>query len=385
MGLFMRDAWWQFSEAVSFLVRGMFQDRWRTGITLLNLLIFLCCYFCLAALAKASNEYGHQDGERNTLLVISKGIFNPGDSTITEADFVPIRELEPGQVASVSPLIFKLLKIDEYLIQVCGARQHEFEPVFALRLTQGSWPATDNDVLVSEGAMRLTKWKLGQTIKIFGKPFVIAGAVSAPGTKASSVWMTLPQAEKLFDTHGVYQFAWVQVAEGVNARDVREALQSDSRLNARYDVFFVDALYQQYAEALQGIRDISMVLVGFALVMVTFGTYGSVYLTLSERSREIAILRAIGFSSLTIRGLLMIRSLLQVIAAFIGSWGISAFLLARFNLLSPLTVNSLPLVVSIDAQIMGIGLGLALLFGCIGVWLPTIRLNYATVHESIQR
>jgi ABC-type antimicrobial peptide transport system permease subunit len=197
--------------------------------------------------------------------------------------------------------------------------------------------------------------------------------------------MPLPEAERLFNTYGVFQLAWVKVAANANASQLKQTLQMDERLNGRFDVFFVNALYQQYASALQDIKDISLVLMGFALALVMVGTYGSVYLTLSERSREITILRAIGFSTFTLRGILLLRSLLQVGLAFLLAWGISALLLNHFEKVSPLTINTLPLRVNIDGQVWGLGLLLAVLCGCIGVWLPTLRLRFLPVHESIQR
>jgi len=381
----MRDILWRFREAVGFVCRDMWSDGWRTAITLLNLLIFLCCYFCLSALAKAANEYGKQDEQNNTLLVMSKNVFNPGDSSITETDFTPILEMEPSPVQAVSPLIYKLLRIDDFLVQVCGARTADFTPIFELTLSAGNWPGETGEVAISDGAAVLTHWKIGQTLSIYGKPFKITGTVTAPGTKTTSVWMPQLEAERLFNTQGVFQFAWIKIAPNGNAEQVRQKLQNDPRLNTGYDVFFVNALYQQYAQALRDIKDISLVLMIFSLVLVMVGTYGSVYLTLSERSREITILRAIGFTSNSIRGILVLRSMIQIGAAFFIAWGVSAFLLARFEQLSPLTVNSLPLPVIIDGTILIVGLGLSVICGCVGVWLPTLRLNFASVRESIQR
>jgi ABC-type lipoprotein release transport system permease subunit len=376
---------WRFREAVIFLCRDMFKDGWRTTITLLNLIIFLCCYFCLAALAKAAYQFGRQDQQHNTLLVISKNVFNPGDSIIHENNFLPIREFEPGQVAAVSPLIYRLLRIDDYLIQVCGGRNQDFESVFGLRLSGGRWPKADNEVLIGDGAALLAHWKIGQTLSIYGEEFTVTGTVTVPGTRTSSVWLPLESAESLFNTQGVYQFAWVKIAAGVDADTVRASLQADPRLNTHYDVFFVDALYKQYAEALQDIKTISLVLAGFSLALVIFGVYGSVYLTLSERNREITILRAIGFSTNTIRGLLILRSLILIVIAFIVSWGISTALLARFDQLSPLTINTLPLPVVVEGNILGLGILLSLICGCIGVWIPTIKLRFSSVQETIQR
>ncbi|MHC1740052.1 MAG: ABC transporter permease [Anaerolineaceae bacterium] len=381
----MRDFFWRFLETVIFVWRDMFQDRWRTVITLLNLIIFLCCYFCLAALAKAANEFGKQDKQGNTLLIISKNVFNPSDSVITDADIQPFREQNFSQVESVSPLIYKLLRIDDYLIQVCGARQTDFEPVFGLKLSDGNWPTQQGEVLIGEGTVLLTHWQIGQSIRIFGKPFTITGIVIVPGTRTSSVWMTMTEAERLFNTSGVYQFAWIKIAANADADRVRQALQSDISVNQHFDVFYVDAIYQQYAQALQDIKDISLILVGFSLVLVVVGTYGSVYLTLSERQREITILRAIGFSTSTIRGLLAIRSTTQIGVAYLVAWGISAPLLHHFDQVSPLTVNTLPLPVTINSTILGFGFALAVICGFIGVWMPTIRLRYSSVRESIQR
>jgi putative ABC transport system permease protein len=363
----------------------MIRDGWRTGITLLNLLVFLCCYFCLASLAKAANEFGKQDRQDNTLLILSKNVFNPGDSSMKAEDFAPIHELEPQSVAAVAPLIYKLLRIDDYLIQVCGANAADYESVFGLKLSDGTWPSERGEVALSDGAVLLAHWKIGQTIMIYGKPFRISGTVTAAGNRTSSVWMPLAEAERLFNTHGVYQFAWIKVAPNADAGKVKQVLQADTRLNGRFDVFFVNALYQQYANALQDIKDISLVLMGFALVMVMVGTYGSVYLTLSERSREITILRAIGFSTNTLRGLLIFRSLLQVSVAFLLAWGTAEILLAHFEQISPLTINTLPLLVRIDIQVWGWGWLLSALCACLGVWLPTLRLHFLTVRESIQR
>ncbi len=381
----MRNFLWRTREAVWFMLRDMTRDGWRTAITTLTLFVFLCCYFCLAALARAANDYGAPAGNKSTLLVISKSVLNPADSVITEADMTPIKTLGPDKVKAVSPLIYKLVKIDDLLIQILGARQEEFISVFNLELREGNWPSSPEEVVISEDAAALAKWKIGESIFIYGKPFLISGIVSAPGTKASSVWMPMETAHDLFDTGPVYQFAWVALAEKADGGKIRTLLQSTPDLGERFDVFFVDALYQQYAEALAGIRDFSVVLVFFALAMVMFGTYGSVYLTLSERSREIAILRAIGFSSHSLRGLLILRLLIQAVTAFAAAWIFSALLLNRFNTVSPLTINSIDMPVFVDWQILSLGLLLSAVFCIAGVVIPTIRMNFSTVHESIQR
>ncbi len=371
--------------ALALLVKDMTRDGWRTFITVINLSVFLCCYFCLAAVAKAASAFGTQEEDRSSLMVIQNNVFDPGDSILTEEQFQPIRELMPGMVNAVSPMIFRLLKIESQLIQVRAAPLADLEPVYHLELISGNWPAGENEAVIGTGTAAMTGWKVGKTIRVFGRDFVITGVISSPGTKSSAVWIDLAAAENLFGTSGVYQFAWANVAPGMNAEEVQAILQKDPRLVDRYQVYFVDHLYEQYTRALNDVAGISSVLVLISLIMVMFGTYGSIYLTLAERARELTILRAIGFSSRSIRDILTARTLMQVIAAFITSWILSILILKYLSNVYPIVVHAILLEVNITPGMFLIGMLLALLFGWIGVVLPMIRVTNTEVHTMMAR
>ncbi len=374
----------RFTDTTRLILRDLIRDRWRTLITVANLFIFLCCFFCLAALARAAREFGKQGDNKNSLMVISKNVFDPSDSQITLEQFAPILELQPQKVAYVSPLIFRLMKIGDYLIQVRAAPLADFEPIFGLGLLDGRFPANPAEVVVGENTALQTRWKIGQVIRIFGRDFTISGIVSSPGTKASSIWMSLPAAEDLFGTHDLYQFAWVQVAPGVDSREVMELLNADARINHSFDVYFVDYLYAQYSQGLEDLSTLGTLLVILSLAVVMFGTYGTTFLTLAERNRDITILRAVGFGSRAVRSLLLLRTFIQLISAYLLAAGTSALILAALQRQNPLTVHAIPLDVRIDAGIFGIGLFLSLIFGGIGVKIPTLKLRQASIRETVE-
>jgi len=371
--------------ALTFFLKDMVRDGWRTIITVINLTVFLCCYFCLAAVAKAAAAFGTQEEDRSSLMVIQNNVFDPGDSILTEEQITPIRELMPGMINAVSPMVFRLLKIDSHLIQVRAVPLADLEPVYHLELTSGNWPTAPNEAVIGGGTAAMTGWEIGRTIRIFGRDFVISGMISTPGTKSSAVWIDLVAAENLFGTSGVYQFAWANVSPGIDAEEVQSRLQNDPRLADRYQVYFVDHLYEQYTRALNDVAGISSVLVLLALIMVMFGTYGSIYLTLSERARELTILRAIGFSSGSIRWILSARTLIQVITAFIGSWIISIFVLMFLSSEYPIVVHAILLEVKITPGIFFLGILLALVFGWVGVLLPMIKVSKTEVHTMMAR
>lgn len=372
-----------FKDLLRFLIKDLIRDGWRTIITSLNLLVFICCYFTIAALAQAAFKIGNQPTDRSSLIIISRNVFDLVDSVVSEEEFIPAQELQPEFVKSVSPLVFRIVKADDFIAQLRAAPLEAMQSVHSLQLLEGFWPIKTNEIIIGEGTAALTNWIVGDTVRIYGSDFKISGLVRAPGTKFSAIWMTLETASALFNNPGHYQFAWIQLQPGVDGEVIRENLQNDPRLNNRYDVFFSDNLYQQYTKAIADMKGISLTLVILALTSVILGTYSNVFLILNERSRDITILRAIGFQSSAIRGLIIIRTLLQVTAAFLLSWGISQLILGWFNKVNPLNLHSIPLPVTISGVIFLFGFSLTLVFGWVGVLLSTWHLQKRSVASFI--
>ncbi len=375
----------RFFEGIRFIFRDLQSDGWRSAITVINLVIFISCYFCLASMAEAGYKFGNQQRDPDELMMITHNVFDLSDSLISEADFEPIRELIPSQVKSVSPLILKHLNINGYFLQVRAAPLTDFESVHHLSLLEGAWPAGKNQVVIGEGARALTHWSIGESIRIYGVDFTITGLVHSTGTKFGSVWMSLEDAEQLFNTHGMFQFAWIVLTPGTDPDAVISQLNGDPRLTGRFDVYYADQLYQQYTSALNDVRDISLVLVILALLSVMFGVYGSTYLTLTERKRELTILRSVGFTSRTIRVVLSLRTVIQVILAYLFSWVITTLVIHWFESINPIMIHSIPLPVVISGKILLVGAVLSILFAWIGVWLPTRHLQKSSVISMIQR
>jgi ABC-type antimicrobial peptide transport system permease subunit len=375
----------QWGEFFSFVLRDLVKDGWRSFLTIANLMVFIACYFCLSALADAGKKFGAQPIDQSALMILSKGIFDPSDSQITEADFRPIETLIPAQVQSVSPLILRHMNIDGYMLQVRATFLQDFESVHSLSLISGTWPAQKNQVVIGEGTVNLTHWQIGRTIRIYGVDFTITGIVRAPGTKFASVWMTLENAESLFNTHGVYQFAWVVITPGANAEAVKAQIQANPAISDSFDVYFVDQLYQQYNNALSDVKSISLMMELLALLCVMLGAYGTTYLTLRERGRELAILRAVGFDSIQIRLILSARTLIEVMLAFVSAWGIAFIAVHIFQQTDPILIHSVPMPVSITWPAIVWGFLLCLFFALVGVLLPTRHLRSTSVANNITR
>lgn len=385
MGSSIKRQMGRISDLLRFTFKDLVSDGWRTLITVTNLLVFLICYFAMEAFAEAAYKFGNQPTDRSALLIVSRNVFDPSESVVTDEEFQPARELMPAYVKSVTPLMFKIIQANTSLLQLRAASLEDMQTVHSLSLVSGEWPTGGGDIVIGEGALSGTGWTVGSTVRIYGSDFRISGIVRAPGTKFSSIWMRLDQAEILFNLQGVYQFAWIQLQPTADAEAVRMQLQNDPRLADRFDVYFVDNLYQEYTKAVSDLKGLSSMLVLLALSAVMLGTYCNIFLILTERSREITILRAVGFQSGAIRGLIILRTLLQIAVAYLLAWRLTALLLTWFNRINPLSLHSIPLPVSISAFGLLLGAVLALIFGWVGVWLPTRHLRRRSVASFIQK
>ncbi len=385
MGKFTSTTMTKLADIFRFVIKDLINDGWRTTITIVNLLVFLCSYFALVGLAEAAYKFGNQPTDKSALLIISRNVFDPSESAISDQDFLPARELIPEYIKSVSPLVFKIINANGNLIQLRAARLIDMQTVHSLQLISGDWPNAANQVVIGEGTAAMTTWKIGQTIHFYGDDFSITGLIRAPGTKFSAIWMTLDAANDLFNLKGVYQFAWVQLQPGLDSEAIRAKLQNDPRIIDRFEVFFADNLYQEYTKALSDLKGVSGLLVLLALSAVMLGTYCNIFLILSERSRDITILRAIGIQSGTIRALITLRTLLLVCVSYFSSWGVTALLLNWFNRINPLTLHSVPLPVTISQEALWVGFLLSVFFGWVGIWIPTRHLRNRSVASFIQQ
>jgi len=120
------------AEGIRLVFLDLRSDGWRSAITILNLTVFISCYFCLASLAEAGQKFGSQPVEPGKIMMITHDVFDLSDSRITDQDFQAARELSSSIVSKVSQLILKHLNIEGYLLQVRGAPLEDFQTVNSL-------------------------------------------------------------------------------------------------------------------------------------------------------------------------------------------------------------------------------------------------------------
>ncbi|MFI6848839.1 ABC transporter permease [Kitasatospora sp. NBC_00085] len=174
--------------------------------------------------------------------------------------------------------------------------------------------------------------------------------------------------------------AWISPAAGADRLAARQAM--DRALDGQPQLTVTDTAAQ--AEGLRSLLDrmmlISMALLGFSVVIAGLGVAATLMLSVSERSREIGMLRAIGMSRQQLRRMLTLEAVLLALAgALVGTGlGLAYGWAAARSVTSALgTVGGPPVLLVLAALVLTVLTGLA------AAVLPARRVGRMTVVDAL--
>ena len=250
-----------------------------------------------------------------------------------------------------------------------------------------AYEAGTNELIVGEGIIReFAGFDLGQTIRLGSNEWVVVGIFSTGGTVFDSeIWTDLTVIQNLYQRGTSVQSIRARLTSPEAIEDVRAYAENDPRLNLDLQSE-VDYFASQAGGTASLITYLGVPLSIAMAIGALAGAWNTMYSSVDTRMREIATLRAIGFSGFAAAFGTMVESLaLAGLGGLIGAAGV--YLL--FNGVSASTLGSsfTQVVFSFAVTPMSVvlGLGLALIVGFLGGIIPAIRaatVPLLAVHRS---
>lgn len=209
----------------------------------------------------------------------------------------------------------------------------------------------------------------GDTLTLFDEPFLVAGIF-----RSRSVWengsliLPLPVLQRLTGRDGQVTYINV-VLENRTASGLEQATDSIEAVDARLlamptDTFVATDTRLELADAMAWMTSF------VAMLMGGFGALNTMMTSVHERTREIGILRALGWPKQRIVLMILLESCgLAFAAAAVGVLAAVALIAALSS--APIVAGMLAPV--IDGSVLTAGLGIALGIGLLGAWLPARR------------
>lgn len=355
-----------------FTFRDLLHDRWRSLLTILSLAVIVVGYLLLTSLAQALVILSRQAQITNNLLILAANTIDPMDSFINEGVLQAAVEIAPDQIRLAFPILFRHLTIDGQLVQVRAVALEAMSSSVGLTLVKGDWPDGPRQVVTSEGAAELASWKIGSTVNIYGTDFRVTGLVRTEENAFGSVWMTYAEGQQLFGTSRGFQVGYLSLVPSADPESVRAKLLADPRISSAYSVYLEHAFTNSYNQSNSNLLTLSALMVLVSLLVVTFGIYNATSLSLTERSLEIGLLHVIGFTLNKLRSFLLTRALVLTLAAYGLGWLISLIFINHQRLHASVDLVFRALRLTPFSSLFG--LGLAVIFAVLGVWLASRRL-----------
>ncbi len=243
------------------------------------------------------------------------------------------------------------------------------------KLTQGRmFTAGTNEMIVGEGILRaFDGFNLGQTVRFGKTTWRVVGAFSTGGNVfESELWADVKVIQSLYNRGSSVQSIRAKLAPTAKLAAIKAYIKNDPRLNV--DVQTEADYFSTQSKNLSYMAIFGKVISAIMALGALAGALNTMYTSVSDRAKEIATLRTIGFSnSSAFIGTLVEALTLSALGGLLGA--LAAYLLFDGMNTSTLGSSFTQVVFSfkLSADLIFQGMLLALIIGFISGVFPAWR------------
>ncbi len=234
--------------------------------------------------------------------------------------------------------------------QLDGVDWKPFAEMNDMQIVEGRAMEANDEIILDERQMRDKNYKIGEAIKVFGKDMKIVGVFSPPS--GARIKMSLAAMQEALQAPNKCTYILVKLKDGADVVAVADKINKElpgNKINLTRDLI-IDA-----QDRVPGLKTFLRVLVGLGAFVSTIFVLLSMYTTITERRKEIGILKSLGASKpfiiRVIEGEAFLIGLLGVIVGLTISF-IAAFAIEKFYEL-PFEFSSGWIISAIAIAILG--------------------------------
>ncbi|MCD9189568.1 MAG: ABC transporter permease [Pyrinomonadaceae bacterium] len=243
-----------------------------------------------------------------------------------------------------------------------GVNYDEYAKITGLKIIEGKAVTNaDNEAIIDTGFQKQKKLKLGDKMKMWERDFTVVGTYEPAAGARIKIPLNVMQ-NQLGSEEKVSAFL-IKVKEGFTPEQVAETLHAKFPDN---QILLTKELEELYMSSIPALGVFLNVVIGVAAVISALVILLTMYTTVTERTRQIGIMKSLGMSNPNIAWIITQEALLISFSGIV--LGVILTVVLRFLLtrVTTLEVEISPLVLAITTVVGLIG-------GALGALYPAIR------------
>jgi putative ABC transport system permease protein len=362
--------------------------RWMSAlVAVLGIAGTVAVFVAMLAMARGFQATLTTSGSPENALVRRAGATSEMDSIIPLSQLRPIEDapavartgnspLVTAEVVVVGALPMKSTGTDAN-VQIRGVSPKALDVRRHVRIMEGRFftPGLPEMVVGKNAVKSYVGLDMGSKIPMGGLQWEVVGILDGGGSAFDSeLWADADVVNQAYQRpKGLFQSATVRLVSAEALSDFKRTLEGDPRLTvqAESEVEYYAKSSRMLTSLILGLGTLVAVVMGIGAV---FGALNTMYSAVSERSREVATLRAIGFGSGAVVTSFVAEALF---IAFVGGL-LGCLVVLPINGLTTGTMNwqtfsHLAFAFKITPALLGLGIAFALFMGLVGGVPPAIH------------
>lgn len=225
----------------------------------------------------------------------------------------------------------------------------------------------------------------GQEVRLGSQKWTVAGIFASGDAMESEIWGDAAVVADTYRRGSSRASVTVRLTDASAFKGFKSALESNPQL--KVDVSTTLDYYAKQSEGVSKVLRVIGIVVGAIMAIgAMFGALNTMFAAVAARSREIATLRAIGFTGLpVVAAVLMETMLLALIGGVIGA-GAAYLIFDGFgaSTMAAGSVGKLSFALSVSPALLWTGLKWALAIGFVGGLFPALRAARLPVSSALR-
>jgi len=366
-------------------------------MTVLGVSLVVAIFVMVLALANGLSETIVSAGAPDNVLVFGTGTMEERESSFTRKAAAIMKALSGVQQSTsgepcvspevvMNPIISKKSGKEETWTTVRGVQPVALAVHDQVRITEGRMLQSGlAEIVIGRSCAReLGYVNIGEQISFGSRKWLIVGIFEAQGTKfESEIWADVNVLLGDFHRNRLGTVT-IKLADASKSEEFIQILEKDPRLKVK--AFLETAYLKEETETATAYRAMGLAVAFILACGALFGAMNTMYAAVGGRVREIATLRALGFSQNSILLSFVIESVLISFGA--GVMGCLLALLANGISLTTMNLNTmsnLTFALRVTPGIFFAGMLFSIVIGIAGGLLPASQAARLSITEGLRK